>query len=210
MSAICSVPECLSDATKKGMCGKHYLRQYKNGTTDVIRKASLTSYSEEHGVVRECSMCGRTLPISEFNKKLKGHQPNCKECRKKFPSNDPVRKKETTKLWTLKNIEQVKKQRSAYYKVKMDEIREEWLEAYGRKCTCCGETNWKFLTLEHLNGDGSLHRKEVGSHLGIFQDLKKRGWPKDAYTILCYNCNLGKARNGGICPHEENAHRVAI
>lgn len=32
--------------------------------------------------------------------------------------------------------------------------------------------------------------------------LKKMGFPKDAFRLLCFNCNMG--RRLGPCPHEEN------
>ncbi len=57
----------------------------------------------------------------------------------------------------------------------------------------------------NLNGDGKAHRLqfgERGNSDGVVRDLKRRGWPKDGYTILCFNCNMGKAVNGGICPHQ--------
>lgn len=27
------------------------------------------------------------------------------------------------------------------------------------------------------------------------------GFPPE-YQIQCFNCNLGRARNGGVCPHQ--------
>lgn len=81
--------------------------------------------------------------------------------------------------------------------------REEMLEAYGGKCACpkCPETNPAFLTLEHINGDGAAHRKAVGRGHTI-ADLRRRGWPKDGYTLLCWNCNCA-TRGGKTCPHME-------
>ncbi len=78
--------------------------------------------------------------------------------------------------------------------------REELLAAYGGKCACekCPETNPAFLTLEHINGDGRQHRKAVGSH--SYADLRRRGYPQEGYTLLCWNCNAG-SRFTGICPH---------
>ena len=32
--------------------------------------------------------------------------------------------------------------------------------------------------------------------------LRRRGWPKDGYTLLCWNCNA-MTRFGRTCPHEE-------
>jgi hypothetical protein len=31
-------------------------------------------------------------------------------------------------------------------------------------------------------------------------DLKRQGWPKDGYTVLCLNCNIAKGATG-TCPH---------
>ena len=77
------------------------------------------------------------------------------------------------------------------------------LDHYGRECECCGETEPLFLTIDHVNGGGSKHRREEGSHTYalILREKKKIGeWPS-GYRILCHNCNCGRWRNGGICPH---------
>jgi hypothetical protein len=84
--------------------------------------------------------------------------------------------------------------------------RDDLLAAYGGKCVCpkCPETNPDFLTLEHVGGGGRAHRKAVGSH--TYADLRRRGYPQDGYTLLCWNCNAG-SRFTGVCPHmiqEEN------
>lgn len=85
-------------------------------------------------------------------------------------------------------------------------LRHEAMMAYGGyECACCGETEPGFLTLDHANNDGSSHRKEIGNRgAGIFAWLKKHGYPK-GFQILCFNCNCGKARNKGICPHHERS-----
>ena len=71
------------------------------------------------------------------------------------------------------------------------------------KCMCCGESNYIFLTLDHVNDDGAQHRKEVGSAgAKTWLDLRKREYP-EGYQILCYNCNCGRAKNKGVCPHKE-------
>ena len=136
-------------------------------------------------IERRCSLCLRILPLDCFNRKLSGHQSNCKECRKKFPSNDPVRHRATNKLWRERNADKIKEKKCRDYIKERDELKNEWLSAYGSKCTCCGESEKKFLTVEHLNGDGKRHRKEVGTGLNMLKDLRKQGFPKDIYTILC-------------------------
>lgn len=80
-------------------------------------------------------------------------------------------------------------------------LKLEMIAAYGGCCSCCGEDAEAFLTLEHLNNDGNAHRARVGTS-NVWVDLKRRGWPRDDYTVLCFNCNLGKRCNGGVCPHQ--------
>ena len=82
------------------------------------------------------------------------------------------------------------------------QFQQEMVEAYGGKCTCCGETHPKFLTLEHLKGGG--HKDRRGGAYVLLRRLKRLGWPKDNYTVLCFNCNCGKYRNKGTCPHKES------
>jgi len=80
------------------------------------------------------------------------------------------------------------------------ELRDRVLRAYGSKCCCCGEPEPLFLTVDHKDGKGSEHRRFTGSQ--TYRYLEKHGYPKDNYQLLCYNCNCGRQKNGGICPHK--------
>lgn len=90
-------------------------------------------------------------------------------------------------------------------------LKQEMLQAYGAACVCCGEDREEFLTLDHIDGRGRDHGKTYakwgmgGAH--VYLDLRRKGWPKDDYRILCMNCNWAK-RGGGICPHERE--RVSL
>lgn len=68
-------------------------------------------------------------------------------------------------------------------------------------CKCCGETEIKFLSLDHINGGGNRHRHEMGTR-GLYGVLRRDGYPK-GFQILCHNCNLAKGFYG-VCPHETN------
>ena len=81
-------------------------------------------------------------------------------------------------------------------------------EAYGSRCVCCGEDNLGFLSIDHINGGGRAHRKEVGGGVQLWRLIIKAGFPVD-YQLLCYNCNLGRYHNGGICPHKSQASDAA-
>lgn len=77
-------------------------------------------------------------------------------------------------------------------------LRAEVLRAYGEKCACCGERNHIFLTIDHIRNDGAKHRKTITTSFYLW--LKQSGWPP-GFQTLCYNCNCGKYKNGGVCPH---------
>ena len=85
-------------------------------------------------------------------------------------------------------------------------LKEEVLNAYGGLvCACCGETESKFLCLDHINNDRSTQCKELNwknpSSGRLYGYLKNKGFPK-GYQVLCWNCNRGKWSNVGICPHK--------
>lgn len=85
-----------------------------------------------------------------------------------------------------------------------DRVRREVFAAYGGyKCACCGETEPLFLSIDHVNNDGAKMRREKlysGSGTGFYLWLFKNGFPK-GFQVLCMNCQIGKHRNGGVCPH---------
>jgi hypothetical protein len=91
--------------------------------------------------------------------------------------------------------------------VRMANLKSETYAAYGGPiCKCCGETEKMFLSIDHINNDGHLHRKEIPKVNGgysMYVWLKRQGFPS-GFQILCMNCQTGKMRNNGICPHSKN------
>lgn len=80
---------------------------------------------------------------------------------------------------------------------------------YGEKCACCGIDDAGFLTIDHVNGGGTKHRKQINKK-SIYNWLIQQGFP-EGFQTLCFNCNLGKSKCGGICPHErERQANVAM
>lgn len=71
------------------------------------------------------------------------------------------------------------------------------LAYFGQKCAHCTETDIRVLTLDHVNGDGNAHRKEVGdSSVRVWRDVAKQierdGKPARDCQLLCYNCHAKK------------------
>lgn len=75
----------------------------------------------------------------------------------------------------------------------------ETIAHYGGECVCCGEKEPAFLTLDHINNDGAEHRRNT-SYRSMMAYARHNGYPPDL-QLMCWNCNLGKHINGGVCPH---------
>lgn len=60
------------------------------------------------------------------------------------------------------------------------------------KCVCCGETEVDFLCLDHINNDGNVKRKLIGSGNVFYFWLRKNKYPQMSIQVLCANCNLKK------------------
>lgn len=72
----------------------------------------------------------------------------------------------------------------------------------GRFCKCCKIDNVEFLSIDHINSDGSKHRKEMKKeqYHSIYRWLNKHNYPI-GFQVLCFNCNMSKGIFG-YCPHQ--------
>lgn len=69
-------------------------------------------------------------------------------------------------------------------------------------CNCCGETEIKFLSIDHVHGGGNEHRRSIGNSGkggNIYHWLYRNKFP-DGFQVLCHNCNMAKGFYGR-CPH---------
>ena len=84
--------------------------------------------------------------------------------------------------------------------------RLEMVFAYGGRCTCCGEEEPAFLTLDHIGGWGATHRRVMKLRGGrqTYRWLKQQGWPQEGFGLLCCNCQAGVQQPRG-CPHQPQA-----
>ena len=83
-------------------------------------------------------------------------------------------------------------------------LKNEVFEGYGGwRCVCCGEEERSFLTIDHMENNGSKMRREGihGHSTQFYRWLKKGGFPS-GFQVLCMNCQFGKRMNKGICPHQ--------
>lgn len=136
-----------------------------------------------------CPKCQELKEAEDFTPRRRSPTGLSSWCKKCSTAGNQARRK-ANPLWH--------KAETKKHRVK---LKAELLQIYGNKCTCCGEAESDFLTLEHINEDGHKDRKESGGQLRIMRRLRKAQIPIDGYTILCFNCNCAKAFFGS-CPHQ--------
>lgn len=152
--------------------------------------------------MKKCTKCGEVKELAGFYMQVRfrgGYQAECKECTK-------ARSKATFLKDPAGNLAKGR----VYAQEKRKRVREATFAAYGGNvCACCGETESKFLTLDHIDNNGAKFRKVVykgnkkGNTAGYhtYYWLARNGFPS-GYQVLCMNCNYGKRMNHGVCPHK--------
>ncbi len=123
-----------------------------------------------------CRRCG-VVPPEDAGLK------NCNVCRVQI------------KEWKKANATKIRENHRDYSR----RLRMAALAAYGDACACCGESEEVFLVIDHVDGGGSKHVKEMT--LSFYNWLRVNGYPP-GFQTLCHNCNWAKYRLG-TCPHQD-------
>ena len=157
----------------------------------------------------KCYTCGERKPRDQFPRHRGKTCVSCEEAdlaKAKKRENYRKRYSENKEQWRGKNEQWKAENRDAYLaqqreaaKTKREGERRTVLMHYGGTCACCGESEPLFLQIDHINGDGGKHRREIGK-TDMIKWLIAKDFP-DGFQLLCANCNTGKHRNGGVCPH---------
>lgn len=102
----------------------------------------------------------------------------------------PTRKSEYYAEWYQRN----KIQQAKYYAGYREKIKFECVEAYGGSCIECGVNDPIVLVIDHTRDNAKEDREILNQRGGykLYMDLKRRGWPKNGYQLLCHNCNFRK------------------
>lgn len=130
---------------------------------------------------KTCTRCSNDKPEGDFDYKVKAkgtRQSICKPCKAEVNA-------------------------QAYNTTAAERRRITRLQAIiklGGACVCCGETNVGLLTFDHTNSDGNVHRASGTSGNAVAAQVLK-GSCSVEIQVMCWNCNSGRAMNGGVCPH---------
>lgn len=128
-----------------------------------------------------------------------------------MPYQDESKNKELRRRWRANNREYGsnyarthRTKMSEYSRNSKRRLKVSVFAAYGGSiCACCSETHLEFLSIDHINGGGAAHRRELGGahYVGtnIYKWLKDHHYP-EGFRVLCMNCNFALG-HFGYCPH---------
>ncbi|HYT41427.1 MAG TPA: hypothetical protein VEP90_03720 [Methylomirabilota bacterium] len=126
-----------------------------------------------------CASCKTVKPFTP--ELFGGHKSTCLECQRKFNKDANERRK--LKVFTV------------------------YSDGTPR-CACCGELELTVLTIDHINGGGNKHRKQIGYGKGsgahTYRWLIHNNFP-EGFRVLCMNCNWAVFILGH-CYHSHTPH----
>ena len=102
------------------------------------------------------------------------------------------------------NCSKCRRTKNASRRRQKERLKEEAIKAYGGKCYCCGEDNPGLLTIDHVNNDGYILRRNSNLHKHLIYKVVKREGYSPAYRLACFHCNLGRDKEPDKdCPHQK-------
>jgi len=171
----------------------------------------------DHGpfqTAKRCRKCDEVKPLAEFTRdrdKPDGRRNECRDCKHaaaklhRDTNRDVINAK--TARWRKAHLDRSRGDAMRNY----ERTRQAVLDHYGRQCACCGSTTR--LHIDHVNGDGGVHREELFGDSGgggggaFYRWLVGNGFPA-GFQTLCERCNRSKGR-GERCVIDHDRVRVA-
>lgn len=171
----------------------------KENKSDMPNSTISLSEHETAEPYRTCNQCNGTFPITDFPlyRSQPGRRRQCQDCRLEWRRGYYQRRKKTAAGERDKATNNAISRR----------LRLEVIAAYGGACECCGETEINLLNVDHIFNDGAEDRRQFMAGAKLYYYLRRNGFPRDRYQLLCISCNAGKAKYGD-CPHRLNAPSI--
>lgn len=159
-----------------------------------------------------CQRCNRAFerrgPGQRYclNCKPIAYREYAREQNKAYYHRNPKKAMESIKRTRAKRPDHYREHRKNQAK-RRERIRFTILDHYSNhtfRCVCCGEHEVDFLTIDHIAGNGSKHRREIFGNPRLaggnfYQWLWHQKLPS-GFQVLCSNCNFSKGKHG-VCIH---------
>jgi hypothetical protein len=169
--------------------------------------------------MKRCTKCGTEKPLDQFGRRAdtrSGLRSYCLACQSlsaklRYAAGDIKASRADRRSYYYANREsfirdgrearaadpELFRERARRHREK---VRAAVFDHYGWRCACCGASDR--LTIDHVNGDGASHRRELfgssrTSGTMFYRWLTEQGFP-DGYQALCVRCNSSKS-NGERC-----------
>lgn len=129
---------------------------------------------------KKCKKCSEIKDVVNFSKTKRykdGFHIYCKPCRVKLQ-----------RVVFLKNPETQRSYKRKWNKNLKNQVFEYYCDSKEFKCMKCGFSDIRALTLDHIEGQGNKHRKDVGY---VYRWVVKNDFP-EGFQILCMNCQFVK------------------
>jgi hypothetical protein len=188
------------------------------------------AFLDTDGILKKrCPRCTKIKVVWAFNRQASqsdGFQVYCRDCGQRANNasyaNHIDSRRQSIRAYAASHVESERRRVQAYENSHRVEkrLREfhrgrsytlsrrmKVLAHYGPQCGCCGEADVHFLSIDHIHGGGTAHRKQLRSGgSAIYRWLIAEGFP-EGYRVLCMNCNYVMGHYG-FCPHQSSDPRV--
>ena len=171
-----------------------------------VQKGGILAQLCPHGILgkKKCIDCQREY-FRKYGKQWReSHKGQYQKRMKEWITQNPDKIKQYSRTYYWKNREtEILKKMTGNAK-RHRKLRLLALTTYSKgvpQCSCCGEQRMPFLTIDHINGGGGKHRKQIRNIGSIYEWLKREKYP-EGFRVLCMNCNHSLAHYG-YCPHQE-------
>lgn len=157
---------------------------------------------------RACIRCGQSYqPASGPQKYCVLCQPIVRQVYSiEWGRRNPERRRMIDQRARERNPEYYRLMRKFVFHRGVEALKESVLGHYSNqrfRCACCGETERDLLVIDHKDGHGNEHRKQIFGRpqagYRFYDWLVKHGYPL-GFQVLCCNCNVSKSKHGA-CVH---------
>lgn len=156
-------------------------------------------------IVKPCGKCKQRKVEAQFGKCDWKHRASwCTACRYMY-----------NREWCKNNPDRLRAQYEKHVLYNRS-LKAAAFAVLGENCSCCQESRVAFLQIDHIANDGAAHRRILSGKRGRNNSAMDKLYKEiiaghtAGLQTLCANCNWGKARNDGVCPHvdERAAERM--
>jgi len=150
--------------------------------------------------MKKCTKCGKEKDSNEFSKFIQNEETYlrswCKECVRVRRRSPHTSRKECNRCREVKDPSSYNgrnawctKCDNIIRKGKREKAKNDFLNMYGRRCSCCGDDRTFCLTLDHISPKGK-DRTGYFTYKEYRRAVKK--YRPDLFQILCFACNKSK------------------